>query len=157
MPCLLSWEQRTPVNGETKGCSQENYVIIINYIIRELSCAHKIITCEAEKTFFGLYYLFLNLSIFFFFYMFIESTNDKSFRISVWVLSSDPSCYTVPCNNGLRTFVVCVRLTDKTIQSCSLNRGWCGGAAMPHSKKVRASAPTQAFLCAVGMFSPVPL
>lgn len=34
------------MSDETIGCSHENYVIIINDIIRELSCAPKIITCE---------------------------------------------------------------------------------------------------------------
>lgn len=35
---------------ETNGCSRENDVIIINYIIRELSDAPKIRTCEPEKS-----------------------------------------------------------------------------------------------------------
>lgn len=94
------------MSGETKDRSQESYVIIINHIIRELSCALKIITCEPEKSFFG-FYLSLNLRFFWGGYMFIESTNDKSFRISMWVLSSDPSCCTVSFRTGCR-LLLCV-------------------------------------------------
>lgn len=62
--------------------------------------------------------------------MFIESTNDKSFRISMWVFQVNQ----VVARCGLQTFVVCVGRPDKTIRSSSVNRGWYGGMVVRHKK-----------------------